>query len=80
MTPQNPTADVMRKLVAIRKGSGLSAAAVAQRMNMQPQAVNTLEQRVLEHGRDIMFDTLIRYCRAVGVRLSYEVVELEVAS
>lgn len=68
-----PTAAVMRKLITIRQGRGLTAAHIAMRMDTTVSNVENFEWRTTSGGRDIRVSTLIRYMRAIGVRLALQI-------
>lgn len=70
-------AAVMRRLIQIRKRRGLTTAHVGQRMHTRPEAVYMLEWRATEGGKDIHVSTLVRYMRAIGLRLAYEVTDAD---
>lgn len=71
------TADIVRKLRDIRLDKQLSPTELSERLGMSPQYVNQMEHRVLRKGGDVGLGVIVRYCRVLGLRLSY--IEEEVA-
>lgn len=62
---------VMQALVRIRYERGLTQKQVADRMGVDRSNVGHWEQG----KHDLQLSSLLRYCRAIGVRLTAELVE-----
>lgn len=71
----DPTGDILKKISAIRNTLPVTSFEIAARMGTSHDCVRSLEHR-MRYGRGIQLSSFIRYCRAIGVRLHYEVLGL----
>lgn len=69
------TAEIMRRLRALRKGRKISSVAASRLTGHGDLYIKCIEARTIVGGRDITLSTLLTYCRAIGVRLCYEPVD-----
>lgn len=61
--------ELIRKLVVIRKGMGLSQTEIARRMCVSPATVAQFERP--SRSRDMYISSVLRYCEALGLRLTF---------
>lgn len=70
------TVAVMAKLRDNRKARGVDPAAASVRAGHSVKWLEQIESRVLSGRGDITTSTLIAYCRAIGVRVCFQVEEV----